>query len=143
LETGHYATQKSQAIQLCQEYLLNDERVQLAKAIYDACKGQWAYGLPRSSEGIQRLRALCHDLLGLENAYLDLCKSVMLGQLRGGGAGEKRQAVSVLQSVRDHDGEITSALRELLLDADTVVRAAARNAVEVAEQGSYSSLRNS
>jgi hypothetical protein len=109
LETGQYAAQKSQSIQLCKKYLPDDPRTQLAVAIMDLCKGTWGYALPDRAEDRQRLRELCREALALENDYLRLVHDYVLAQLQQGGAPEKRQAMRILQSVVYWDDEMIAA----------------------------------
>jgi hypothetical protein len=130
LSTGRYAGQKSQSLQLCQAYLPNDRRTQLAAAINALCKETWGYALPGSDEDRERLRALCRDTLALENEYLLITHDYVLVQLRHGGAEEKRQATRILQSVVYRDDETLAALQALLRDTDERVRAGAAKALE-------------
>ncbi len=113
LETGRYAGHKSQSIRLCKEYLPHDKRTRFAAAIVDTCKGEWGYALPDSREDRERLRVLCRDTLALENEYLALCRDYLLGQLRHGGDGERRQATRILRSVIFTDDEVRAALKAL------------------------------
>ncbi len=128
LETGRHAGQKSQCIQLCQEYLPNDQRVQLAANIYHTCKGTWGYVLPTKAKDREQLRRLCRDTLHLENEYLKLCRGYILAQLQQGGADAKCQASRILQSVTYGDSEMIATLRTLEHDTDEEVR---RNVVKI------------
>lgn len=132
LETGRYAGQKSQCIQLCQEYLPNDRRVQLATNIYHTCKGVWGYVLPTDAKDREQLRRLCRDTLHLENEYLKLCRGYVLAQLQQDGADEKRQAIRILQSVAYGDSEMVATLRTLEHDTDEEVRRNVAKALESA-----------
>ncbi len=110
LETGQYAAQKSQSIQLCKKYLPTDPRTQLAATIMDFCKGTWGYALPDRAEDRERLRELCREALALENEYLRIVHDYVLAQLQRGEAQEKRQAMRILQSVVYQDDEMTAAI---------------------------------
>ena len=99
LETGHYAGQKSQSIQLCKTFLPNDKRIQLAATIYETCKGAWHYALPGDVKDRKWLRDLCRDTLALENEYLRLCHGFIMAQLQQGGTEEHLQGTRILQSV--------------------------------------------
>jgi len=118
LETGQYAGQKSQSIRLCQEYLPDDPRIQLAASIYSTCKGAWGYVLPTEAKEREQLRSLCRDTLALENAYLRLCRTSVLAALRQGAAAEKRRALCILQSVVYADDETIATLRALEGETD-------------------------
>jgi hypothetical protein len=101
--TGWCAGQKSQSIRLCQKYLPDDRRVQLAASIYQTCKGAWGYVLPTDARDRERLRGWCRNTLDLENNYLKLCRRYLLIRLQQGGADEKRQALRILQHNADED----------------------------------------
>ena len=98
LETGHYAGQKSQSVALCKKYLPDDERIQLVTSIYDNCKLGWRYNIPDGKEDRELLRALCGNVLALENEYLQICHDFMLEQLRHDGDVE-RQVARILESI--------------------------------------------
>lgn len=131
LETGRYACQKSQSIQLCQQYLPDNEWTQLAATIYAACKGAWGYALPEGQEERERLRGWCRKTLALENEYLRRCRSYLLTQLQQGVPDEKRQAASILQSIIYRDEEMVAALNALEQEPDEGVRAEAGKALEL------------
>lgn len=133
LETGYYAGRKSQSLQLCKMYLPNDKRTQLAATITDLCKGTWGYALPEGAKGREQLRALCQDVLALENEYLWLCRNYVLAQLQQGGIQEQRQAMHILQSVVYRDDEMLAALRTLASSTDDSVRSGALQALEIVE----------
>lgn len=136
LETGRYAGQKSQSIQLCKAFLPNDKRTQLAAAINDTCKGAWGYGLPDDAEDRERLRGWCRDTLALENEYLRLCRRYVLAQLQQGSAEEKRQAAHILHSVIYWDNEMVTALKVLAHASDEGVRSGAAKALAIMERSS-------
>lgn len=133
LETGHYAGQKSQCLQLCKTYLPDDKRIQFAITISDMCKIRWGYTLPTSIEDRERLHSLCHDILALENEYLWLCRSYVLTQLQQEGLQEQKQATRLLQNVVYADDEIKTALGSLLHSTDETVQASAVKALELIE----------
>lgn len=133
LETGRYAGQKSQSIQLCKTYLSDDKGTQLATSIYDL-KRTWGYTLPDVAEERERLRGLCRDTLALENEYLELCRDYVLAQLQHGGTEEKLQATRILQSVVYSDDEIVAALKALECNIDEDVHAGAVKALEISER---------
>ena len=133
LETGRYAGQKSQSMQLCKVYLPDDKRTQLATSIYDL-KGTWGYALPDGTEERERLRGLCRDTLALENDFLKLCRDHVLTQLQHGETEEKLQAAHILQSVVYPDDEIVATLKALEHDTDDVVRAGATRALGISER---------
>lgn len=133
LETGRYAGQKSQSIQLCKTYLPDDKRAQLATSIYDL-KGTWGYTIPDIAEERERLRSLCRNTLALENDYLKLCRDYMLTQLQHSRTEEKLQAARILQSVVYPNDEIVAALKALAYDIDEEVQAGAAKALEISER---------
>ena len=137
LETGRYAVQKSQSIQLCKAYLPNDKRTRLAATINDTRKGAWGYGLPGDAEDRKRLRDWCRDTLALENEFLRLCRQYVLAQLQQGSVEEKRQAARNLQSVVFRDTEIMAVLKALARATDEGTRSGAAKALAIMESSSY------
>lgn len=131
LETGRYATRKSQGIQLCKEYLPDDTRTRLAATIVDTCKGEWGYAFPEGAENRARLRDLCRDTLTLEDEYLTLCRAYVLARLRDGEDVERWQAARILRSVAYRDDEIAAALRAVGDANDEAVRAEAARALKI------------
>ena len=132
LETGRFAGRKSQSIQLCKEYLPNDQRTQLAMTINDLCKGTWEYALPKSAKDRERLRSLCRDVLALENHYLGLCHDYLLLQLLRGDPLEQQHVTRILQNVIYSDDQIMVALKALEHATDEGVRTGAVKALELA-----------
>lgn len=138
LGTGQYAGQKSQCLRLCQEYLPNDQRVQLVAKIYQTCKDGWKYALPSEARERALLRQFCQDTLPLENDYLRLCRAFLLAQLRQGEVGEQQRAAGVLQSVVYRDEEMAAALAPLERSSDEGVRIAVGKALESLRHSSSS-----
>ena len=136
LETGRYAGQKSQSIQLCKAYLPNDKRTRLAAIINDTCKGAWGYRLPGDAEDRKRLRDWCRDTLDLENEFLRLCRHYVLTQLQQGSIEEKRQATRILQSVVYRDTEVMAILKTLAHATDERTRSEAAQALAIMESNS-------
>ena len=136
LETGRYAGQKSQSIQLCKAYLPNDKRTRLAAIINDTCKGAWGYRLPGDAEDRKRLRDWCRDTLDLENEFLRLCRHYVLAQLQQGGVEEKRRATRILQSVVYCDTEMMAILKTLAHATDEGTRSGAAQALAIMESSS-------
>lgn len=133
LETGRAAGQKSQSLQLCKTYLPDDQRIHLVAAIYDLCKGTWGYALPERASDREQLRALCHDVLALENEYLRLCRSYVLTQLQQGEAPSQRQAIRILENVIYPDDEMRTTLSALAQTEDKAVRTGAAKALQALE----------
>jgi hypothetical protein len=131
LETGRCVGQKSQCLQLCQEYLPRDGRTQLATTIFETCKRAWGYALPASEVDRKRLRGWCRETLALENDYLRLCRDYLLAQLQHGKVDEQRQATGILQSILYRDEEIRAALTTLEQSPDAGVRSGAEKALEI------------
>lgn len=136
LETGHVAGQKSQSLQLCKTYLPDDQRIHLVAAIYDLCKGTWRYALPEQASDREQLRALCRDVLALENEYLRLCRSYILTQLQQGEALSQRQATRILANVIYPDDEMRITLSALVHASDEAVRTGAARALQAIERHS-------
>ena len=111
----------------------DDKRTQLAVTITDICKGTWGYALPESAKDREQLRALCQDVLALENEYLGLCRNYVLAQLQQGGIQEQGQAMHILLSIVYRDDEMMAALRMLASSADDDVRSGALKALEIVE----------
>jgi hypothetical protein len=134
LKTGRYAGRKSESIQLCKQYLSDDQRAQFAATLYDTCKGQWGYAIPENRQERAHLRGFCRDALALENDYLLLCRDYLLGRLRDGSDDEKMQAARTLQNVVYPGEEVASTLNALAHAAHEGVRNETVRALEVIGQ---------
>jgi len=112
LKAHRHVGTKCQSIQLYREHI-GDQWAGLLEDVYSTFKTEWQYRLPESEAERGRLRALCIQLLALENDFLAVCRAPILAGLRHEDDAIKRQAVECLRRIAYRGADFVEVLTEL------------------------------
>jgi hypothetical protein len=110
LDAGQYVARKSAWPELYRRHI-NDEWLPFLAAVYERCRGDWAYAIPGDAAGRAELRELCRRALGFENHYLARYRAYLLGQLAGPDQSSQLFALERLAQVVYPDAEVAAAIR--------------------------------
>jgi hypothetical protein len=72
-QTQRYVAGKQQAIELFQQEIGGDW-APFVEQVFERCKLDWKYLVPKAERERQELRELCRHMLGFENEFLQMCE---------------------------------------------------------------------
>jgi len=121
LKAHQHVGTKSQSIQLYREHI-GDQWAGFLEDVYTTFKTEWQYRLPESEAQRGYLRALCAQLLALENNFLAMCREPILANLRHDDDAIKRQAVECLRRIAYRGADFVEALVEWANAGDQELR---------------------
>jgi len=125
LEAGQCVISKRDCLPLYRIWI-NDQWTDFVEAIYETCRNQWSYLVPRDCAQRRHLRALCERELAFENDFLARYRQYLLQELQHPDDAIKLHAVTRLGHLRYYDDTMIGALVSLSSSTAELQDAAAR-----------------
>ncbi len=107
-ETGTYVARKGDCARLYRAQI-GDEWADLLDALYDQCRGRWAYRVPNTAAERTQLRAVCARTLAFENHFLAVYRRFVAAELAGAGPAQAA-ALRILTAIPCDDPAIQAAV---------------------------------
>jgi hypothetical protein len=104
---------------------VGDEWAALVDDVFSLCRLRWNYGRPSSPDERERLRNLCWQTLGFENAFLERYRAALLADLRADDAALQLAAARRMSQLVYPEPAVVAALTRLAAHANPEIQRAA------------------
>jgi predicted nucleotidyltransferase len=112
LRAGQYAGSKSESTRLYRTHI-NDEWCELVEQVYQRCRVQWGYRIPRKQAERQVLRVLCQQALAFENYFYGLYREYLIKELQDQQREHRLRAIERSGQIVYPGSDIVDALRTI------------------------------